>query len=89
LVREAVPLNKLFMFGSSFLAAYLFYRVLKYFFFSLSFGWKILYLLGVYTLSIFSIYFLLGVYPDNEVLNNSLIDLKSGIGLLGYNVKIL
>jgi hypothetical protein len=63
LVREIVPLNKLFMFGSSFLAAYLFYRVLKYFFFSVSFGWRVFYLLGVYVLCVFALYFLLGVYP--------------------------
>lgn len=77
LVREAAPLNKLFMFGGSFLAAYIFYRVLKYIFVFLSFGWRIFYLLGVYALSIFSLYFLFGIYPDNEVLNNSLIDLKN------------
>lgn len=76
LVREVAPLNKLFMFGSSFLAAYLFYRVLKYIFVSLSFGWRIFYLLGLYTFTVFSLYSLLGVYPENEVLNNSLIDLK-------------
>jgi hypothetical protein len=56
LVCEAAPLNKLFMFGSSFLAAYIFYRVLKYFFVSLSFGWKTFYVLGVYTLSVFILY---------------------------------
>jgi hypothetical protein len=77
LVREVVPLNKLFMFGGSFLAAYLFYRILKYFFFSLSFGWRIFYLLGVYALSVLILYLVLGIYPDNEVLNNSLIDLKN------------
>ena len=77
LVREAAPLNKLFMFGSSFLAAYLFYRVLKYFFVFLSFGWRTFCLLGVYALSIFTLYFLFEIYPYNEVLNNSLIDLKN------------
>jgi hypothetical protein len=89
LVREAAPLNKIFMFGSSFLAAYIFYRVLKYFFFSLSFGWSILYLLGVYVLSSFFIDFMIGVYPENEVLLRSLIELKSEISLFGYNVSIL
>ena len=89
LVREAAPLNKLFMFGGSFLAAYLFYRVLKYIFVSLSIMGKISFLIGVYVLSSFVISFMVGVYPENEVLLRSLIELKSEISLFGYNVIIL
>jgi len=80
-IREVAPLNKLFMFGGSFLAAYLYYRMLKYFFFSFSFGWRIVSLIGLYAFTLFSLYFLLGVYPENEVLNGSLIDLKNLINL--------
>jgi len=86
LVREAAPLNKLFMFGGSFLGAYLYYRMLKYFFFSFSFGWRIVSLIGLYAFTLFSLYFLLGVYPENEVLNNSFIDLKKLITLLDLKI---
>ena len=89
LVREAAPLNKLFMFGGSFLAAYLFYRMLKYIFVSLSIMGKISFLISVYVLSSFVIYFMVGAYPENEVLLRSLIELKSEISLFGYNVSIL
>lgn len=89
MVREAAPLNQLFMFGSSFLAAYLFYRVLKYIFVSLSIMRKIYFLIAVYVWSSFVIYFMVGVYPENEVLLRSLIELKSEICLFGYNVSIL
>jgi len=75
LVREAAPLNKLFMFGGSFLAAYLFYRVLKYIFISLPIIRKISFLFGVYMLSSFVIYFMVGIYPENELLLRSLIEL--------------
>jgi len=84
MIREVLPLNQLFMFGSSFLAAYIFYRVLKYFLFSLSFGWRVFYLLGVYALSIFALYFLLGVYSENEVLIQTALDLKKGMILLDF-----
>ena len=86
LIREVAPLNKLFMFGGSFLAAYIFYRVLKYIFFSLSFVWRVFYLFGVYALSVFAVYFLLGVYPDSEVLCSTMTDLKNLIALLGFKV---
>ena len=82
LIREVTPLNKLFMFGGSFLVAYLFYRVLKYFFVSLSFLGRVFYLFGAYTLGVFTLYFLLGVYPENEVLNRLVIDLKNLVTLL-------
>jgi len=81
MIREVAPLNKLFMFGGSFLGAYLYYRILKYFFVSLSFGWRIVSLIGLYIFTLFTLYFLLGVYPENEVLNGSLIDLKNLINL--------
>ena len=77
LIREVVPLNKLFMFGGSFLVAYIFYRVLKYFFFSLSFGWRVFYLFGMYSLGVFAVYFLLGVYPESGVLRSTMTDLKN------------
>jgi hypothetical protein len=76
LVREVAPLNKLFMFGGSFLAAYLFYRVLKYIFIYLSFIGKVFSLMGIYILSSFVIYFMIGAYPENEVLIRSLIELN-------------
>jgi len=81
LVREVAPLNKFFMFGGSFLGAYFYYRMLKYFFVSLSFGWKIVSLIGLYVFTLFTLYFLLGVYPENEVLNGSLVDLENLIFL--------
>jgi hypothetical protein len=86
LVREVAPLNKLFMFGSSLLIAYLVYRGLKYFFSLLSFGWRVFYVLGVYVLSVSTIYFLLGVYPENEVLLSTVMDLKNLISLLGFKI---
>jgi len=81
-IREVAPLNKLFMFGGSFLGAYLFCHVLKYFFFSLSFGWRIVSLIGLYVFTLFALYFLLGVYPENEVLNGSVVDLENFINFL-------
>jgi len=88
-VKEIVPLNQLMIYGSSFLAAYLFYRVLKYIFVSLPTMRKIYFLITVYVWSSFVIYFMVGVYPENEVLLRSLIELKSEISLFGYNVSIL
>ena len=89
MVREVAPLNQLFMFGGSFLAAYLFYRILKYFFFRLTLFRQVLYLIGIYVLSAFVISFMVGVYLENELLLRSLFELKSGICLFGYNVSIL
>jgi len=86
LVREVAPLSKLLMFGSSFLAAYLFYLVLKYLFFFLSLRWRIFYLLGVYALSVFALYFLWGVYSDNEVILSTMMDLKNLINILGLEI---
>ena len=88
-LREVAPLNKLLMFGGSFLAAYIFYRGLKYFLSFFSFWRGLLFFIGIYVMSIFLIYFLLSIYPENEVLIRSLIELKSEISLFGYNVSIL
>jgi len=88
-IREVAPLNKLFMFGGSFLGAYFYYRILKYFFVSLSMMGKISFLIGIYVLSVFIIYSMVGAYPENEVLIRSLIELKSEISLFDYNVSIV
>ena len=79
LVREAAPLNKLFMLGGSFLAAYLFYRGLKCFLSFFSFWRGLLVFVGMYVVSAFLIYFLLSIYPENEVLMSVTLDLEKVI----------
>ncbi len=86
LIREIAPLNKLFMYGGSFLVAYIFYRGLKYFFSSLSLVWSLFYLCIIYTLAFFAIDFLLGVYPQNEVLISSMRDLTNLITFIGVKI---
>lgn len=86
LIREIAPLNRLFMYGGSFLTAYIFYRVLKYFFSSLSLVWSLFYLFVIYILAFFAIDFLSGVYPQNEVLISSMRDLTNLITFIGIKI---
>ena len=77
IVREFAPLNKLLMFGSSFLAAYLFYRVLKYFFNLLSSNKGILLFIILYIVATWSVYLLLNYYPQNEVLHSATVEINN------------
>jgi hypothetical protein len=47
---------------------------------------RVFYLLGVYVLCVFALYFLLGVYPESEVLLSSVMDLKNLISFLGFKI---
>ncbi|CAA6822516.1 MAG: Unknown protein [uncultured Sulfurovum sp.] len=61
LVREVAPLNQLFMFGGSFLAAYIFYKGLKYLFKSLSLIEGTLLFIALYGLAIWGCLFVIRV----------------------------
>jgi len=69
MIREVAPMNLLVMYGGSFFVAYLFYRGLKCLFTRFSFLGYFFLWISLYLLSVFGVYFLLGIYPNNIVLN--------------------
>jgi hypothetical protein len=81
-VKEIAPLNQLMMYGSSFLAAYLFYKGLKYLFKSLSFIEGTLLFIPLYSLAIWGVYLLLGYYPSNKALNGTILDMEKVVVIL-------
>ena len=77
MIREVMPLNQLLMYGGSFLAAYLFYRGLKYLFGSLSFSMGVFFLMALYGVAAWAVYFLLDYYPQNEALSNAMAEMNN------------
>ena len=82
MIRDVAPQNQLMMYGGSFLAAYLFYRGLKYLFHSFSFLEGVFIFIGLYILMAWGLYFLIEYYPHNEALSGTIMELEKVLAFI-------
>ena len=77
MIRDVAPENQLMMYGGSFLSAYFFYRGLKRFLsFSTVMGSLVTFTF-LYFLGGLGVYLLVEYYPQNEVLNNAMVEINN------------